>query len=233
MDPADRAQFARSRPRGPVRCEPAPGPPVRASGLPIRVTHPKIPFDTERDPTTLWEVADVRKLAGTVAAIGVMALAFAAVGGVGSALGGDGDRGGRGGDDGRECRIGSPHCRASTTRTTTLTDTVTVGETVTTTRTVTQTSTATTTVRGGVQTVSGETVTQTTGTVTVDGTTTTVLGGVVTETQTETATEVLVSRTVVTPVLELVLTCSYTGGSFSAADPSNRGPLCPGTYGGI
>lgn len=180
----------------------------------------------------MWEVADVRRLAGTVAAIGVMALAFAAVGGVGSALGGDGRGGGRGHDDERDCRIGSPWCRPSTTRTTTLTDTITVGSTTTQTVTQTETSTATQTVDGGVHTVDGETVTLTTGTVTVDGTTTTVLGGVITTTRTDTATATVATTVTTTPVLERLLTCFYVAGVRDSADPANRAILCPGTMGG-
>jgi hypothetical protein len=177
-------------------------------------------------------VADVRKLLGTLAAIGVMALAFAAVGGVGSALGGDDRRGGRD-DDRRECRIGAPHCKASTTITRTLTDTVTVGSTETRTTTLTQTATDTKTVAGGVRTVSGETITRTTGTVTVDGTTTTVTGATVTTTQTDTATLAQVITIVVTPVIEMDLTCSYTEGFLSGAVPFNRANQCSTAPGGI
>lgn len=175
----------------------------------------------------------MRKLLGTVAAIGAMALAFASVGGVGSALGGDDRRGGRGDDGRRECRIGAPHCKASTTITRTLTDTVTVGSTETRTTTVTQTVTDTTTLAGGVRTVSGETVTRTTGTITLDGTTTTMTGATVTTTQTDTATLTQVVTTAVTPVIEMGLTCSYTEGLLSGADPFNRVNQCSTAPGGI
>lgn len=169
----------------------------------------------------------MRRRIGTIAVMGTMALAFAAIGGVGSAMGDDGGRGRNRDDDRRECRIGSPHCIASTTTTRTLTETVTSQETVTQTATVTQKTTEFATVAGGIVTVSGGVETRTTGTVTVDGATTTVTGGTVTVAETTTATN-LVTETVTTrPVTEMVLTCSYLDGWLTGSDPATYTASCP------